>query len=58
MLNYEKSDHIATITIDNPPVNVFTPVMHKQMFEILHGLPRPRLLASALRWKAIIAGWT
>ncbi|SLN71498.1 Carnitinyl-CoA dehydratase [Falsiruegeria litorea R37] len=35
MLNYEKSGHIATITIDNPPVNVFTPTMHKQMFEIL-----------------------
>ncbi|GAB5435208.1 enoyl-CoA hydratase/isomerase family protein [Falsiruegeria mediterranea] len=35
MLNYEISGHIATITIDNPPVNVFTPAMHKQMFEIL-----------------------
>lgn len=35
MLRYEKSGHIATITIDNPPVNVFTPQMHKQLFEIL-----------------------
>jgi len=35
MLKYETSGHIATITIDNPPVNVFTPAMHKQMFEIL-----------------------
>ncbi|TCK99745.1 crotonobetainyl-CoA hydratase/dehydration protein DpgD [Shimia isoporae] len=35
MLKYEKSGHVATITIDNPPVNVFTPSMHKQMFEIL-----------------------
>ncbi len=35
MLRYEKSGHIATITIDNPPVNVFTPAMHKQMFEVL-----------------------
>lgn len=35
MLKYEKSGHIATITVDNPPVNVFTPAMHKQMFEIL-----------------------
>ncbi|WP_299425897.1 enoyl-CoA hydratase/isomerase family protein [uncultured Shimia sp.] len=35
MLKYEKSGHIATITIDNPPVNVFTPAMHKQMFEVL-----------------------
>jgi enoyl-CoA hydratase/carnithine racemase len=35
MLKYEKSGNIATITIDNPPVNVFTPAMHKQMFEVL-----------------------
>ncbi|WP_299911763.1 enoyl-CoA hydratase/isomerase family protein [uncultured Paracoccus sp.] len=35
MLSYEKSGAIATITIDNPPVNVFTPAMHKQLFEIL-----------------------
>ena len=35
MLKYEKSGHIATITIDNPPVNVFTPSMHKQLFEVL-----------------------
>lgn len=35
MLTYEKDGHIATITIDNPPVNVFTPAMHRQLFDIL-----------------------
>ena len=35
MLRYETSGHIATITIDSPPLNVFTPQMHKQLFEIL-----------------------
>lgn len=35
MLKYEKDGHIATFTIDNPPVNVFTPQMHRQMFEAL-----------------------
>jgi len=35
MIRYEKNGHIATITIDNPPVNVFTPQMHRQMYEVL-----------------------
>jgi enoyl-CoA hydratase/carnithine racemase len=35
MLRYEKDGAIATITIDNPPVNVFTPDMHRQLHEIL-----------------------
>lgn len=35
MLRYEKSGHIATITIDNPPVNVFNAEMHRRMYEIL-----------------------
>jgi len=35
MLTYEKSGHIATITIDNPPLNIFTPKMHRQLHEIL-----------------------
>lgn len=35
MLRYEKDGHIATITIDNPPLNIFTPKMHKRLFEIL-----------------------
>lgn len=34
-LLYEKSDGIATITIDNPPVNVFTPELHRDLFQIL-----------------------
>lgn len=34
-LRYEKSDRVATITIDNPPVNVFTPALHKDLYEIL-----------------------
>lgn len=32
---YEKKDGIATITLDNPPVNVLTPELHKQLLEIL-----------------------
>lgn len=34
-LHYDKADGIATITIDNPPVNVFTPELHKQMHDVL-----------------------
>lgn len=34
-IRYEKSDGIATITIDNPPLNVFTPQLHRQLYEIL-----------------------
>ena len=34
-ISYEKSEGIATITIDNPPVNVFTPVLHKELYNIL-----------------------
>lgn len=32
---YEKSDKIATITFDNPPVNVLTPELHRDLFYIL-----------------------
>jgi enoyl-CoA hydratase/carnithine racemase len=34
-LRYTKADTIATITIDNPPVNVFTPELHRELFEII-----------------------
>lgn len=34
-IHYEKSDEIAVITIDNPPVNVMTPALHKQLYDIL-----------------------
>lgn len=34
-LQYSKHEGIATITIDNPPVNVFTPALHRKLFEIL-----------------------
>jgi enoyl-CoA hydratase/carnithine racemase len=34
-LGYTKTDGIATITIDNPPVNVFTPELHRDLYEIL-----------------------
>jgi enoyl-CoA hydratase/carnithine racemase len=36
MLHYETDGSIATITIDNPPVNSLTPEMHKRLFEILN----------------------
>lgn len=35
MLHYETNGPIATITIDNPPLNVFTPEMHRQLHVIL-----------------------
>lgn len=35
VLRYEKADGIATITLDNPPVNVFTPELHRELFDIL-----------------------
>jgi enoyl-CoA hydratase/carnithine racemase len=34
-LTYEKSGPVATFTIDNGKVNVFTPAMHKQLFDAL-----------------------
>jgi enoyl-CoA hydratase/carnithine racemase len=34
-LHYERSGSIATFTIDNGKVNVFTPAMHKELFEAL-----------------------
>jgi enoyl-CoA hydratase/carnithine racemase len=35
VLRYDKVDGIASITLDNPPVNVFTPELHRDLFEIL-----------------------
>lgn len=35
MFRYEKSDGIAVITLDNPPVNVLTPEHHRQLYGIL-----------------------
>lgn len=32
---YEKSDKTATITFDNPPVNVLTPELHRDLYHIL-----------------------
>ncbi len=34
-IHYEKSDAVAVITIDNAPVNVFTPALHKELHDIL-----------------------
>lgn len=35
MFKYEKQNGIAFITLDNPPVNVLTPKLHKDLLEIL-----------------------
>ena len=35
VLHYTKQDKIARIELDNPPVNVFTPALHKEFLEIL-----------------------
>ncbi len=32
---YEKADGVAVITLDNPPVNVLTPELHRQLYGIL-----------------------
>lgn len=34
-LRYTKENKIARIVLDNPPVNVFTPALHKEFLEIL-----------------------
>ncbi|MEM1199135.1 MAG: enoyl-CoA hydratase/isomerase family protein [Pseudomonadota bacterium] len=34
-LHYTKENQIARIVLDNPPVNVFTPALHKEFLEIL-----------------------
>lgn len=34
-IHYDKQGTVARITLDNPPVNVFTPQLHKDFFEIL-----------------------
>lgn len=35
MFRYEKSDGVAVLTLDNPPVNVLTPELHEQLYGIL-----------------------
>ena len=34
-LHYKKDGPVARIVLDNPPVNVFTPALHKRFYEIL-----------------------
>ncbi|MBP6877241.1 MAG: enoyl-CoA hydratase/isomerase family protein [Phenylobacterium sp.] len=34
-LRYEVKDHIAVFTLDNPPVNVWTPALHKEFHDRL-----------------------
>lgn len=34
-IRYEKSDKIGTFTLDNPPVNVFTPALHRDFYGLL-----------------------
>ena len=34
-LHYELSEHIGIFTLDNPPVNVWTPELHKRFYELL-----------------------
>lgn len=34
-INYEITGTVATITIDNPPLNVFTPALHRRLFDVL-----------------------
>lgn len=33
-IRYDKSDGIATFTLDNPPVNVFTPELHRDFYDL------------------------
>lgn len=49
-LRYDKTDAIATFTIDNGKVNVFTPAMHKELFEALTDFNRdPAIRVGILR---------
>lgn len=34
-IDYEIAGSIATITVDNPPLNVFTPTLHHELFDVL-----------------------
>lgn len=34
-IDYEVSEHVATITVNNPPLNVFTPTLHHDLFDVL-----------------------
>jgi enoyl-CoA hydratase/carnithine racemase len=34
-IHHDVTDGVATITIDNPPVNAFTPALHKDLFSVL-----------------------
>ena len=34
-LRYEKKSAVAVFTIDNPPVNAWTPAMHKAFYDRL-----------------------
>lgn len=34
-IHYDKEANIARITLDNPPVNVFNPELHKEFFRVL-----------------------
>ena len=47
-LRYEKADGIATITIDNPPVNVFTPELHRDLFHILRDFIADRAIRAGI----------
>ena len=37
-LHYHKEGTIARIVLDNPPVNVWTPALHKRLYEIIKDL--------------------
>jgi enoyl-CoA hydratase/carnithine racemase len=49
-LRYEKEGQIATFTIDNGKVNVFTPAMHKALFEALQDFNQdPQIRVGVMR---------
>jgi enoyl-CoA hydratase/carnithine racemase len=35
MIEYKKHNHVATFTLNNPPVNVWTPQLHKEFYQHL-----------------------
>ncbi len=35
MIEYTKQNHVATFTLNNPPVNVWTPLLHKDFYQQL-----------------------
>lgn len=51
-LHYERNGSVAIITLDHPPVNAFTPDLHRRLFEILQDFVADRTVRVGV-WTAV-----